>query len=95
MRDSATQAVGHNAHDLKRKPGVALNQRQKVGLADLGQQAIRAGDSGRHARLVVDQRHFTEDIAGAERFKPLSAHININLTFHHDVEGIATFTFPE
>ena len=90
--DDPAQPVRHDPHDLKGKAGIALNQGEKMRAVDRGQQAIGPGYGAGHARLIVNQRHFAEDIARVEGFEQLLAGSDIDLAFDDDVERITRFT---
>ena len=92
VNDTA-QPVSHDPHDLKGKAGITLHQREEMGAADRSEQTIAVGDSGRHARLVVKQRHFTKDAAGIDNFEDLFADPDLDLAFDDDVQDIARFAF--
>ena len=79
-------------HDLKGKAGIALNQGEKMRTVNRGQQAIGPGYGAGHARLVVNQRHFAEDIARLEGFEQLLTGPDVDLTLDDNVERITWFT---
>jgi hypothetical protein len=91
----ATQTIRQNTHYLNSEQGGALNEGEEVLTSHGNQQTIGGGAGAGAAWAILDQRHFTQDIPGANSFNDLVTHLDIDLAFGHDIQSIARFALLE